>query len=393
MTEADTPRPAVADRVASLPQTQIRRMFELAERQVGEVANLALGEPDFDSPPHVVEAACEAAAAGETHYTSNFGIPPLREAIAAETAREHGVDLDPDGEIAVTTGAIQALFFAFVATVDPGEEVVLPTPAWPSYYTQAHLAEATLREVPLDPVDGFDLDVDAVAGAITDRTAAVVLASPSNPTGRVYDPADVRRVVEAAAEHDAYVVADEVYGRLTFEGEFESVASLTDYDRVLVANSMSKTYAMTGWRVGWLAGPREVIATAPQLHQATSTCAASVSQHAALAALTGPQEPVREMYEAFAARRGYVAERIAGIPGLDAETPEGGFYFFLDVRALDGSSVEVADRLLREYGVVTVPGIGFGDAGEGFLRLSFATNRSELADAFDRIEAMARAEL
>lgn len=391
MTSDDSAAGALADRVRDLPQTDIRRMFQLAGDMGGDLANLAIGEPDFDTPAHVVDAACDAAARGDTHYTSNFGIPPLRDAIA-DYHRSQDATLDPDGEIAVTVGGIQATFFALAATVNPGDEVVLPTPGWPSYQTQAAFLGADLLEVPMPADRGFELDADRIADAVTDDTAMVVLNSPSNPTGQVYDADAVRRVVDAAAAHDAYVLADEVYGKLVYDREFPSTLAVADSDRVLVANSTSKTYAMTGWRVGWLAGPPEVVGVVPQLQQATTTCAASVSQHAAVAALTGPQDPIHAMRDAFHERRDYVADRIDAIPGVSAATPDGGFYAFLDVRALDGSSWDVAERLLRDHGVVTVPGSGFGDAGEGFLRLSFANSLERIEVAFDRIEAMVRNE-
>lgn len=367
----------------------MRAMADLAEGQDHDVVNLAFGDPDFDTPAHVVDAAMDAARAGNTHYTSNFGIEPLRVAIADEYA-DAGVSVDPGREIAVTTGAIQGLSFAIMALADPGDEVVVPTPAWPSYFTQVGVATASLTRVPLERDDDFALDGARVADAIGDETAAVVLSTPSNPTGQVYDRDAIATVVEAAAAHDTWVIADEVYWRLVYDDTFESIAAQTDYDRVVVANSASKTYAMTGWRVGWLVGPEAFVDSMAQLHQAFSTCASSVSQHALLAALEGPQEPIREMQAAYADRREYVLDRIESIPGIEAPTPRGGFYVFPDVRELGESSLEVASRLVEEAGVVTAPGVGFGAAGEGHLRISFASGMDELATAFDRIEAFAR---
>lgn len=366
----------------------MRAMVDRAEERGGDVVNLAFGDPDFDTPAHVVDAALDAATHGQTHYTSNFGIEPLREAIATEYA-DHGVAVDPDDEIAVTTGAIQGLAFAIMAVADPGDEVVVPTPAWPSYFTQIGVATASLTTVPLRPADDFALDADRVADAIGDDTAAVVLSTPSNPTGQVFDGDAITTVVDAAAEHDAWVIADEVYWRLVYDGTFESVASLTDYDRVVVANSASKTYAMTGWRVGWLVGPAPFVDSLARLHQAFSTCASSVSQHALLAAMEGPQEPIQEMQAAYARRREYVVDRLESIPGIEAPAPQGGFYVFADVRALGESSLDVATRLVDETGIVTAPGVGFGDAGEGHLRISFASSMADLETAFDRIEAFA----
>ncbi|MFB6071039.1 MAG: pyridoxal phosphate-dependent aminotransferase [Halanaeroarchaeum sp.] len=366
-------------------------MADLGAEQEREVVNLAFGDPDFDTPEHVVNAAAEAAASGETHYTSNFGIPALRRAIA-DQYDARGVPVDPDREVAVTTGAIQGLAFAILAVADPGDEVVVPTPAWPSYFTQIRVAGASLVPVPLDPADGFALDPDAVADAITPETSAVILSTPSNPTGQVFDADGIERVVAEAAAHDAWVIADEVYWHLVFEGGFQSVAAVTDYERVVVANSASKTYAMTGWRIGWLVGPEALVGTTAQLHQAFSTCASSLSQHGLLAALRGPQDVVEEMRAAYRDRRDYVLSRIDEIPGIDAESPAGGFYVFADVRDLGESSLDVARRLVEEAGVVTAPGVGFGDAGEGHLRISFASSEDDLATAFDRIEAFARRE-
>ncbi|MGM0399512.1 MAG: pyridoxal phosphate-dependent aminotransferase [Halobacteriota archaeon] len=381
-------RETLSDRVRSLESTPMRAMVDRAEKRGGDVVNLAFGDPDFDTPAHVVDAALDAASNGQTHYTSNFGIEPLRAAIAREYA-DHGVTVDPDAEIAVTTGAIQGLAFAIMAVADPGDEVVVPTPAWPSYFTQIGVANAALTTVPLRPADDFALDAERVADAIGDDTAAVILSTPSNPTGQVFDADAIATVVDAAADHDAWVIADEVYWRLVYDGEFESVASLTDYDRVVVANSASKTYAMTGWRVGWLLGPAPFVDALAQLHQAFSTCASSVSQHALLAAMEGPQEPMVEMQEAYTGRREYVVDRLESIPGMDAPAPQGGFYVFPDVRALGDSSLDVATRLVDETGIVTAPGVGFGDAGEGHLRISFASSMADLETAFDRIEAFA----
>ncbi|MFB6082131.1 MAG: pyridoxal phosphate-dependent aminotransferase [Halanaeroarchaeum sp.] len=384
--------PNLSGRVRSLPTTPMRAMADLGAEQDREVVNLAFGDPDFDTPEHILDAATDAAAAGETHYTSNFGIPPLRAAIARQYA-DRGVPVDPDSEVAVTTGAIQGLAFAILAVADPGDEVVVPTPAWPSYFTQIRVAGASLVPVPLDPEDGFALDADAVAGAITADTTAVILSTPSNPTGQVFDAPAIERVVEAAAAHDAWVIADEVYWQLVFEGDFETVPAITDYDRVVVANSASKTYAMTGWRVGWLVGPEALVGTTAQLHQAFSTCASSLSQHGLLAALDGPQDVVEEMRTRYRERRDYVLDRVDEVPGVDATVPDGGFYVFADVRDLGESSLTVARRLVEEAGVVTAPGVGFGDAGEGHLRISFASSMADLEAAFDRIEAFARGEL
>jgi aspartate aminotransferase len=251
------------------------------------------------------------------------------------------------------------------------------------------MASADLRTVPLSPAEGFRLDADRVVDAMSDETAAVILNTPCNPTGRVFDQDAVRAVVDAAVERDAYVVADEVYEGLVYEGSREGIASYTDApERVLSVNSCSKAYAMTGWRLGWLAGPQAVVDAARRLHQGTTSCASSVSQHAALAALTGPQEPIHEMKTTYEERRAYVVDRVASLSGVTCPEPQGGFYAFLDVRRFGDSSLDLAKRLVNDYGVVTAPGIAFGEAGEGFLRVSYSAALDELERGFDRIESM-----
>jgi aspartate aminotransferase len=382
----------ISARAVAFERSRIRVMFELAEAHGGDLVRLEVGEPDFDTPEHVIDAATRAARDGATHYTSGAGIPDLRAAIADRTERETGVSVNSVTGVSVTNGAMEALSLALAAIAEPDDEVLIPTPAWPNYSNQAKFAGATPVEVPLPADEGFDLAPDRVVEELTRDTAAVVLTTPSNPTGRVYDEDAVRAVVEAAADHDAYVIADEVYARLTYGGDHRRVASYADYEGLLTVNSCSKTYAMTGWRIGWLVGPSDVVEAATNLGESTTACPSSVGQHAALAALTGTQEPVRKMRAAFRERRERLVKRVEEIPKISCPRPEGAFYAFLDVSALDGTSVDVAERLLSEYGVVTAPGAGFGDAGEGYLRLSFANSTERIELGLDRIERMVRDE-
>jgi aspartate aminotransferase len=359
-------------------------MFERANA-LDDVVRLEIGEPDFDTPQHVIDAATEAASAGATHYTSTYGMPELREAIATKVQRDNDIPVDSDGVI-VTNGGIEALALAFLSVVDPGSDVVIPAPEWTNYASQVALAGGQPVRAPLDPDDGFDLDAERVVERIDDDTAAVVLCRPNNPTGRVYDEDSVRAVAEAAADHEAYVIADEVYERLTYEGTRRSVAALGDPQWVLSVNSFSKGYAMTGWRLGWLAGPEDVVDAAQVLRQQFSLCSSSVAQHAGIAALTGPQEPFEEMVETYEQRRDYALDRIDDIPELRCPRPEGAFYLFCDASAIDGTSMEIATRMLDEEGVSVTPGSGFGEAGSEHLRLSYATSLSTLEEGFDRIE-------
>jgi aspartate aminotransferase len=378
-------RASLTDRATTIDQIAIREMFDLANAQGGDLVRLEIGEPDFDTPEHIIDGAAEAARDGATHYTSNAGIPELREAIAEKSERDHDLAVDPD-EVVATAGATEALLLTLLATAEPGDEVVLPTPCWPQYRLQTQLVGATPIEVPLTAEDRFDLDVDRVIDAMGPATSAVVLNTPSNPTSRGYNPDAVERITAAAAERDAHVILDEVYASLDFEGDARSRAADLDADNLVVINACSKQYAMTGWRLGWLVAPPAVVDAATTLHPGTSTCPSSVSQHAGIAALVGPQAPAERMHDAFRERRDYVVERLEGIEGVSAPVPQGGFYAFLDVSELEGTSDAVAKRLLEDYGVVTVPGEGFGAGGEGHLRLSFATGLDRLEVGFDRIE-------
>ncbi len=390
-TERSSP---VTDRAAAVEYTSIRVMYEQAEQRGGDLVRMEVGQPDFRPPEHVTEAAVDAARGGETTYTQTAGLPDLRRALADRLAADHNVEYDPETEVVMTVGGMEALLLATLTVVAPGEEVVIPTPAWPNYETQVRLADGVPIEVPLPADDGFDLDLDRIDDAMGQNTAAVILASPSNPTGRAYGEAELAGLVDLAAEHDAVVIADEVYKRLTFEGSTRALASYTDHpERVLSVGSCSKTYAMTGWRVGWLAGPEPVIDKATKVHGCTTACVSNVAQRAAEAALSGPQAPVDEMYDAFERRRDLVVERVEDLPTVTCPRPEGAFYAFLDCNALDGTSLDVAKRLLAEEGVVLAPGGGFGDAGEGYLRMSFAASEERIDEGFDRIEAFVREEV
>ena len=378
--------PTPTDRVREAGRSSIRVMYDLAEQHNSDLIRLEVGEPDFDTPDHVIDAAAEAARGGATHYTSNAGMPACRRAIADTLADRYGVTHDPE-EVVVTVGGMEALHLAVLATVGPGEELLAPGPVWPNYETQARLADGTFREVPMPAETGFALDADRVIDEMSDETAAIVLTTPSNPTGRVYDQAACQAVVEAAADHNAYVIADEVYLGLTYDGPGQGIAAYTDHpEHVLTVGSCSKTYAMTGWRLGWLAGDRHLTDEVVTIHESTTACASSVAQHAAIAALTGPQEPFEEMYDAFEARRDLVVDRVASIDGLSCPRPEGAFYAYLDP-GLDEPALDVAMYLLQEHGVVLAPGDGFGETTPGRLRLSFASSPAELREGFDRIEA------
>lgn len=378
--------PQLSERTRGIERSAIRKMFDLAQQyEETDLVHFEIGEPDFDTPAHIIQAAADATADGATHYTSNAGLPKLRQAIAADITSERRYD--PDTEILVTAGAMEALMLAFHTLVDPGDKVIVPTPGWPNYRTQTEMVGGEFVEVPLDSEAGYRLDSQRLANAITDDTAMVILTTPSNPTGQVYDAKATDAVVAAAREHDATVVADEVYKDLTYDGNTKQVVDTTAYpDSVVTIGSCSKTYAMTGWRVGWFAASKPIADAATKFHESVVACAPTVSQHAALEALTGDQAPIKEMFDAFERRRDFIVERVADLPAVSCPRPDGAFYAFVDVSAVTTDSVSMAERLLKEYGVVTAPGAGFGETADGQLRLSFANNTARLGDGLDRIE-------
>jgi len=357
-----------SDRVEQVSISGIREVFEAA----GEDAiNLGLGQPDFPTPDHAREAAVEAIRAGDADaYTSNKGTESLREAIAAKHARDNDLDVDP-GDIIATSGGSEALHIALEAHVDPGEEVIFPDPGFVSYDALTKLAGGTPRPVPLR--EDLTLDPATVEEAITDDTAAFVVNSPANPTGAVQSPADMREFARIAAEHDVLCVSDEVYEHQVFEGEHRSPMEFTESGNVVVVNACSKAYSMTGWRLGWVTGATERIERMLRVHQYAQACASAPAQYAAEAALTGPQEPVEEMRQAFQRRRDTL---LAGFDemGLDCPTPKGAFYAMPKVP--EGWVDEVIDR-----GVVVVPGEAFGEHGAGYARISYATDMATLEEA------------
>ncbi len=377
-----------AARVRNAAKSRIRIMYELAEEQGPgtDLVRLEVGEPDFDTPAHVIDAAADAARAGGTHYTSNAGMPACREAVSRHMAEAFGVEYPAD-EVVVTVGGVEALQLAALSVVDPGEELLYPGPAWPNYETQAYLADGHPVEVPLRAGEDYGLDADRMIERMGPETALVVLNSPSNPTGRVFDPEAVRAVIEAAADHGAYVVADEVYTALTYDGDPEGMAAYTGHpEHVLTVGSCSKTHAMTGWRIGWLAGTPDVTDEVVKIREATTSCPSEPAQHAAVEALAGPQDAFEAMYDAFLERRDYVTERVEAIDGLSAPRPQGAFYAFLEPHGVT-DDLAFAKYLLREHDVVLAPGSAFGEAGVGRLRLSFANSLDRLEAGFHRIEA------
>ncbi|MGH8914026.1 MAG: pyridoxal phosphate-dependent aminotransferase [Acidimicrobiia bacterium] len=367
------------------------RARELKEAGI-DVISFGAGEPDFATPEHVVAAAARATHDPETHkYTASAGLRPLREAIAEDVGRYSGVEVDWS-EVMVTNGAKQAVFQAFAALIDPGDEVLLPSPHWVTYPAGIDLAGGVTVSVPTRMEDEFKVTVESLERAKTDRTRLLVFVSPSNPTGTVYSAEEARAIGEWALANDVWVLADEIYQRLTyFTDVAPSIAAVTPrLENWVLVNGVAKSYSMTGWRVGWMVGPADIIETANN-HQSHATGnVANVAQHAALAALRGPQDTVEEMRQAFNSRRKLMYSMVSDIPGVRCVEPQGAFYVFPDVTdALQGrweSTSELATVILEEAGVALVPGESFGTPGH--LRLSYATGESEIERGVERIKAL-----
>lgn len=373
-------------RLAGLPASATVALTDriAALRAAGEqVYDLAGGDPCFDTPVHIREAAVRSLAAGRTHYGPSRGIPELRAAVAARL-HERGIERDPATDIVITPSAKYALALALCALIEPGDEVLIPSPGWVSYQPLVELCGGRPVPVELDSAAGFRLSGAELRRLATARTKAVLVNSPANPTGRVLDEAEVAAVADFAAEHDAVIISDEVYQRILFCAGYRSPAELLP-DRTVVIDGVSKAYAMTGWRLGWLAGPGDIVAAALTVQQHSVSCAATFVQDAALAALTGPQDAVAEMAAFYRAQRDALIERLHGVPGISLTAPEGAFYAFADVRGTGMQSAAFASWLLEKTGVAVVPGASFGAAGEGHVRISLAVGAPEFDVAVSRL--------
>ena len=387
------PGPKVAERVVGVHPSATVMVTDMARamaRQGLDVINLGTGDPDFDTPSLLVEAALEAIRSGYTHYVSSAGIAELRTAIAEKLGKENGLDFDPDSEIIVTPGGKLALFAAVMATVDEGDEVLILDPSWVSYAPCVQLAGGVAVHVPLRKEDNFRVTETGLRAKLTSRSRLLIVNSPNNPTGRVLTPQELAAIADVALAHDLWVLSDEIYEKVLFDGhEHCSVGSLPDMlDRTIIINGFSKTYAMTGWRLGYVAAKARLAKEILKIQQHSVTCAASFTQYAGTAALTGPQDAVSQMVEEYRKRRDIITEGLNGLPGVSCHLPEGTFYAFPDISGTGMSSMEFADMLLSEARVAVTPGIAFGQSAEGHVRLSFATSTQLIEAAIERMRAV-----
>ena len=367
--------------------------FEVAARaraleaQGKPIIHLEIGEPDFDTPTHVRKAAAEALEQGYTHYSNSTGIQELRETIARYAGEKRGLQFDP-ANVVVTPGAKPIMFYAIMALIEPGDEVIYPNPGFPIYESMINFVGGVPVPYQLSESRNFRVNLEELRAKVSSKTRMLILNSPHNPTGGVLTHADLKAMSEVAVERDLVVLADEIYSEIVYEGEHHTILDFPDMaDRTILLDGFSKTFAMTGWRLGFGIFPGEWIPHISRLVINSVSCTSTFSQRAAIAALEGPREEVDAMLEAFGRRRELVYKGLNRIPGLRCNEPEGAFYAFPNITDTGLTSREYADYLLQNADVAVLPGTSFGEYGEGYIRISFANSEENLSEALRRIEA------
>ncbi len=356
------------------------------EAQGREIIHLEIGEPDFDTPKNVVEAGAEALRGGWTHYGPSAGQPKAREVIADWFSRDRGVSVGPEN-VVITPGAKPILFYSVIACTNPGDEVIYPDPGFPIYESVISFFGAKPVPLPLKEEKDFRFDIADLEARISDKTKMVIINSPHNPCGSMLTKEDLRQIAELAEKHDFWVLADEIYSKITYEDGHESITQFPGMlDRTIVVDGFSKTYAMTGWRLGYGIFPKDVEPHISRLMTNSNSCTASFTQVAGIEALTGPQDDVRDMVREFQRRRDRIVDGLNAIEGITCVKPKGAFYVFPNVKELGMKSSELQDRLLTEAGVAALAGTSFGPEGEGYLRFSYANSLENIEKALGLIE-------
>jgi aspartate/methionine/tyrosine aminotransferase len=356
------------------------------EAQGREIVHLEIGEPDFDTPAHIIDAAKQALDDGYTHYTPAAGLPPVRQTVADYVAETRGIPVEPDN-VVVVPGAKPIIFFPIVALVNPGDEVVYPNPGFPIYESMINFMNGKAVPMVLREEKGFSFDPDEFVSLVNENTKLIIINSPGNPTGGVMSQADLEVVAEVAIKYDCWVLSDEIYSRIIYEGEHRSIASLPGMqERTIILDGYSKTYAMTGWRLGYGAMPSDLAAWVTKLMVNSNSCSAAFTQMAGMAALTGDQTSVMDMVAEFKRRRDAIVEGLNALPGITCLKPKGAFYVFPNVSALGRSEKEIADALLDEAGVAALAGTSFGEYGKGYLRFSYANSLENIKKALERMK-------
>lgn len=375
-----------SDRVSQLKPSAIRKMLELST-QMRDVVHLEQGEPDFATPRHILDAAKEAMEKGFTHYTDTNGTLELRQALAQKLETENGIEANPKTEITVTSGSQEAMLISALGFLDSGDEALIIDPYYPAYFEDALLAQAVPIPVPLGEGSEYKMEIDALESKISAKTKMIWFCNPSNPTGYVFSRQDLDIIAEVAKRHDLIVFVDEIYEKLIYDdAEHISLASLSGMsDRTITVNGFSKAYAMTGWRIGYIVANEDLSAVLRTVHYYATLCPSAISQKAALAALTGPQDCVEEMLAEYRRRRELAIRELSKLKALSYSAPCGAFYVFPDFSRYEQSDEKLALDILKQAHVVTVPGSGFGKAGAGHLRISYSVNYEQVEKGMERI--------
>lgn len=379
-------RNPLSTKIVDIKPSGIRKFFDIVN-EMDDAISLGVGEPDFDTPWHIREEGIFSLESGKTFYTSNTGLKELRKEIGHYLLRRIGVKYDPNHQVIVTVGGSEAIDIALRSMLDPGDEVLIPQPSYVSYEPCTVLADGVPVIINLKEENEFRLTKEELLEHITDKTKILILPFPNNPTGAIMEEDDLRAIAEVCVEKDIFVLSDEIYSELTYKGEHTSIARMPGMaERTIVINGFSKSYAMTGWRLGYAAGPTQIIEQMLKIHQFAIMCAPTTSQYAAIEALRNGDKDVSDMRESYDQRRRFLMHSFKKM-GLDCFEPFGAFYVFPSIKRFGLTSEEFATRLLMEEKVAVVPGTAFGDCGEGFLRISYAYSLADLKKALSKIEA------
>ncbi|RKD33836.1 aminotransferase class I/II-fold pyridoxal phosphate-dependent enzyme [Lacrimispora algidixylanolytica] len=378
-------RNPLSDRIVEIPSSGIRKFFDIVS-EMKDAISLGVGEPDFDTPWHIREEGIYSLEKGRTFYTSNAGLKELKVEISSYLSRRFEVTYDPEHEVIVTVGGSEAIDIALRAMLNPGDEVLIPQPSYVSYVPCTILANGVPVTIELEEKDQFKLTKEKLLEKITEKTKVLILPFPNNPTGAVMTAEELKDIAEVVIEKDLFVISDEIYAELTYGGDHTTIASFPGMrDRTVLINGFSKSYAMTGWRLGYAAAPRIILEQMLKIHQFAIMCAPTASQYAAVAALRDGDKDVQVMRESYDQRRRYLVHAFKEM-GLECFEPHGAFYLFPSIKRFGMTSDEFATRLLREEKVAVVPGTAFGDCGEGFLRISYAYSLKNLKEALSRMD-------
>ena len=356
------------------------------EAQGRDIVHLEIGEPDFETPHNIIEKAVSALRSGYTHYGPSAGLPEVRQTFAGHIARGRGIDVGPDN-VVICPGAKPIIYFPLTALVDPGDEVIYPNPGFPIYESVIKFLDGIPVALPLSEEKDFSFDIEDLRGLISDKTKLLIINSPQNPTGGVLSSADLDAIAELAVKHDFWVLSDEIYSKIIYEGEFDSITTRPGMlERTILLEGHSKTYAMTGWRLGYGVMPVEVAQAVAKLQTNCTSCTAAFTQIAGAEALTGPQDEALAMVAEFKVRRDLLVDGLNAIDGISCKRPRGAFYVFPNITGLNLTSKEVETRLLDEFGVAALAGTSFGRYGEGYLRFSYANSQNNIRKALERFE-------